>query len=80
MKRAAAGRRRQERTTMKQDPHEERCCQHEALIYGLDRLWLEQHEFNRQQLAIHERLAITQARIEALLARLSALGDTGQEA
>jgi len=84
---ATVARRRQERMTMEHDPQEERFRQHEALIQGLARIWQEQQEFNRQQVAINaqltaaiERLDITQARIEALLARMIAQGDNGREA
>jgi len=37
-------------------------------------------EFNRQQIAINQRLEVTQARIETLLARMIAQGENGQEA
>ena len=37
-------------------------------------------EFKRQQIAINQRLEVTQARIETLLARMIAQGENGQEA
>lgn len=40
----------------------------------------EQREFNRQQIEINQHLAITQARIETLLARMLRQGGNGQEA
>jgi len=40
----------------------------------------EQREMNRQQIAINQRLEVTQARIETLLARMIAQGENGQEA
>jgi hypothetical protein len=40
----------------------------------------EQREFNARQVAINDRLEITQARIETLLARMIPHGENGREA
>jgi len=40
----------------------------------------EQREFNRRQVEINDRLEITQARIETLVARMLPTGENGREA
>jgi hypothetical protein len=69
------------------DEHEERFRQHEAIMAGLARLLEAQHEFNREQRLINERLTaaierldVTQARIETLLARMIPPSENGREA
>ena len=65
---------------MADDAHEERFRQHEAIMESLARMLAAQHEFNRRQVEINERLEITQARIETLLARMLPTGENGREA
>jgi hypothetical protein len=74
--------------------YEDRFRQHEAMMEGLARMLAaqyemnqrvegfiqEQREFNVRQVAINERLEVTQVRIETLLARMMAHGENGQEA
>jgi hypothetical protein len=74
--------------------YEDRFRQHEAMMEGLARMLAaqyemnqrvegfiqEQREFNVRQVAINERLEVTQARIETLLARMLSHGENGQEA
>jgi ABC-type transporter Mla subunit MlaD len=72
---------------MADDAHEERFRQHEAIMEGLARLLAAQHETNQRQDAINERLTtaierldVTQARIETLLARMLPPSENGREA
>jgi hypothetical protein len=74
--------------------YEDRFRQHEAIMEGLARMLAaqyemnqrvegfiqEQREFNARQVAINDRLEITQARIETLLARMIPHGENGREA
>ena len=79
---------------MADDAHKERFRQHEAIMEGLARLLTAQHEMNREQREINQRLTlaieridrtlahveITQARMETLLARMIRHEDNGTEA
>jgi hypothetical protein len=72
---------------MADDAHDERFRQHAAIMEGLARLLAAQHETNQRQDAINERLTaaierldVTQARIEALLARMLPQSENGREA
>ena len=94
MKRAAATRRRQEGETMERDEYESLlrtlagiAVHQDTINDDLRTCVRELRGFNVQQVAINQDLkdiaaglAVTQARIEALLARLIAQGDNGQEA
>jgi hypothetical protein len=76
------------------DDDEARFRQHEAIMEGLARMLAaqyemnqrvegfiqEQREFNARQVAINERLEVTQAHIETLLARMLSHGENRQEA
>jgi hypothetical protein len=69
------------------DDYDERFRQHEDILAGLARMLAAQHTFNEQQVAVNarltaaiERLDVTQARIEALLARLFPTGENGRDA
>jgi hypothetical protein len=69
------------------DDYDERFRQHEQIMEGLARMLAAQHEFNREQRLINERLTaaierldVTQARVEALLARMLPTGENGREA
>ena len=76
------------------DDHEERFRQHEQIMEGLARMLAAQHEMNQRvegfrqrQDTINERLTaaierldVTQARIETLLARMIQHGENGREA
>ena len=66
---------------------EDRFRRHEAIMEGLARLLAAQHETNQRQDAINERLTaaierldVTQARIETLLARMLPQSENGREA
>jgi hypothetical protein len=68
------------------DDHEERFRQHEEMIQGLARMFATQHEFNQRITLAIERIdqtlaqgALTQARIETLLARMIPTGENGQD-
>jgi hypothetical protein len=72
---------------MTDDAHEDRFRRHEEIMEGLARMLAAQHEFNREQRAINERLTTaierldgTQARIETLLARLIPQSENGRDA
>jgi hypothetical protein len=79
---------------MADDDHEDRFRRHEAMQEGLARVLAAQHAMNQRQDAINERLtlaieridrtlahvAITQARMETLLARMLPAGENGQYA
>ena len=65
---------------MADDAHEDRFRQHEAIMESLARMLAAQHEFNRRQVEINERLEITHARIETLLARMLPTGENGRDA
>jgi len=94
MTRAAATRRRHERETMERDEYESLlrtlggiAVHQDTINDDLRTCVRELRGFNVQQVAINQDLkdiaaglAVTQARIEALLARMIAQGDTGQEA
>jgi hypothetical protein len=69
------------------DDYEERFEHHEDILRRLTAMLVEQRDFNRQQVDINARLAaaierldITQARIEMLIARMIPTGENGQEA
>jgi hypothetical protein len=76
------------------DDYEDRFRHHEAIMEGLARILAAQHEmnqrvegfiqeqreFNARQVEINQRLEITQARIETLLARMIPHGENGREA
>ena len=69
------------------EDYEERFEHHEDILRRLTAMLVEQREFNHQQVEINarltaaiERLDVTQARIEALLARMLHTGANGQEA
>jgi hypothetical protein len=76
------------------DDHEERFRQHEAILRSLTAMLVEQRTMNQRfegyiqaQQAINERLTaaierldVTQARIETLIARMIPMGENGQEA
>ena len=76
------------------DDHEERFCQHEAVLEGLSRMRAAQRALNERQDAMNERLTlaieridrtlahveITQARMETLLARMFPPGKNGRDA
>jgi len=69
------------------DDYEERFEHHEDILRRLTAMLVEQRDFNRQQVEINARLAaaierldITQARIETLIARMIPTGENGQEA
>jgi hypothetical protein len=69
------------------DDHEERFRQHEAIMEGLARMLAAQQTFNERQVAFNDRVAaaierldVTQARIETLLARMLPTGENGREA
>ena len=76
------------------DAHEERFRQHEDILRSLTAMLVEQRamnqrvegflqaqrEFNAKQVEINERLEITQARIETLLARALQQGENGRDA
>jgi hypothetical protein len=72
---------------MADDAHEDRFRQHEQILEGLARLLAAQHETNQRQDALNERLTaaierldLTQARIETLLARMLPQSENGREA
>jgi hypothetical protein len=72
---------------MADDAHEERFRQHEAIMEGLARMLAAQHEFNRQQVALHEQqretnadVRTTLARLEMLIVRLIPTGESGRDA
>jgi hypothetical protein len=69
------------------DDYEERFEHHEDILRRLTAMLVEQRDFNRQQVEINARLAaaserldITQARIETLIAHMIPTGENGQEA
>jgi hypothetical protein len=76
------------------DDHEDRLRQHEAIMAGLARMLAAQHEMNQRVegfmqrqdtindrlTAAIERLDVTQARIETLLARMLPTGENGRDA
>jgi hypothetical protein len=76
------------------DDHEDRLRRHEAIMEGLARMLAAQHEMNQRVegfmqrqdtvndrlTAAIERLDVTQARIETLLARMLPTGENGREA
>lgn len=79
---------------MVDDAYERRFHQHEELLRSLTAMLVAQHEmnqrvaegiqeqreFNALQLEINQRLEITQARIETLLARMIRPTDNGRDA
>lgn len=79
---------------MADDAYEERFRQHAEILQGLYRMLEAQHDRNRQQDTINDRLTraieridqtlaqveITQARVETLLARMIRHEENGQEA
>lgn len=78
------------------EPHDydDRFRHHEAILEGLARMFAAQHEmnqrvegfieeqrrFNAEQVAINQRLEITQARLETLVSRALRMEENGQEA
>jgi hypothetical protein len=73
--------------TMDQDAYDDLLRRLTALVVKLDERLDVQEEFNRQQVAINdrltaaiERLDVTQARIETLLARMLPTGQNGRDA
>ena len=71
---------------MADDAHEERLRQHEEILRSLTAMLAAQHVMNERQVAINhdiqrtlDRLEITQARIETLLARLLRHEDNGRD-
>jgi len=69
------------------DDYEERFEHHEDILRRLTAMLVEQRAFNQQQVAINERLTaaierldVTQALIETLLARMIPPSENGREA
>jgi len=69
------------------EDYEERFEHHEDILRRLTAMLVEQREFNHQQVEINarltaaiERLDVTQARIETLLARIIPQSQNGREA
>jgi hypothetical protein len=69
------------------EDYEERFEHHEDILRRLTAMLVEQREFNHQQVEINvrltaaiERLDVTQARIETLLARIIPQSENGREA
>ena len=69
------------------DDADERFQHHEDILRRLTALLVEQRDFNHQQVAINERLTaaierldVTQARIETLLARMIPPSENGRDA
>jgi hypothetical protein len=69
------------------DDYDERFRQHEQIMGGLARMLEAQHEFNREQRLLNERLTaaierldVTQAHIETLLARMLPTSENGRDA
>ena len=72
---------------MADDAHEERLRQHEDILRSLTAMLAAQHVMNERQVAINhdiqrtlDRLEITQARIETLLARMIRHEENGRDA
>jgi hypothetical protein len=60
--------------------YEDRLRQHEEIVQGLARMLAAQYIFNERVTAAIERLEVTQARIETLLARMIPQGENGRDA
>jgi hypothetical protein len=51
------------------DDHDERVCQHEAMLQGLARIWDAQHAMNQDQRDLNQRLPLAIERIDWTLAQ-----------
>jgi hypothetical protein len=79
---------------MEQHDYDDRFRHHEAILEGLARMFAAQHEmnqrvegfiqeqrrFNAEQVAINQRLEITQARLETLVSRALRMEQNGRDA
>lgn len=79
---------------MESHDYDDRFRHHEAILEGLARMFAAQHEmnqrvegfiqeqrrFNAEQVAINQRLEVTQARLETLVSRALRMEQNGQEA